>query len=1164
MKIKNISKKALAVVMSLAVLASALMLNTFSAFADGEGGRTTPTSPTPWSGKVADGFAGGDGSVNNPYQIATAEEFAYFGTLLFTGSATSGKYFKLTNDIYLNDINSTAWQKLMADNEAGLTEEERATLNEWNVKTGRAEGATPEFNGHFDGDYHVIKGFYTNSYYKFMSIFGKMGWGFRGLKNLGIESSYISSTWDVFSDSGKNGTGYVAPFFSNTHNVLDGGITSKSIENCYAADSVILKGQLVGCFIGLSEINPDSVTTDVEIKNCYTSAQSTSTATVWGGARHASFIAAYYYAAGFKFTNCYSTCNLPIFTGVDGGNYNKYNTADNNYRASTSCTNCYALQDNAKYPGFKKLTSGYMYGLKAENSMSGLFGTDSPWVALLGNTPKLKAFGYEVLTMWDGETTYAPMAVSDTNPGTEENPYLIYDAAELAYVASQIQISNVSSYYELRNDIYLNNVEDENWKKLVAGESLTDEELNTFNKWNYGNCEGNDGRYGLSGRIDGNNHVIRGVYAVSDQTQVDPAPTNTNGKTTQHAATFRGILQGGSIIDLGIESSYFKADVSANARAGAFIAYVQVANTQWDNAKITGCYVDNTYIYGKQKAGGLIGFSEVSSKDENGNPKDRELIIENCYSNATLSGGNLGNFIGYAGFGDLITVKNCYGTQDAAIIGSFYKKGDIETDGYVNCYRVNSATSTINGITHLTSSKMIGKKATVTMSGLFGGENSAWVALAGKTPKLKAFGYDDSVVWDGTTTYAPIAASDTGAGTSTNPYLIFDAEELAYVANLATTDTGSAKTNNYYCLKNDIYLNDITTDVWNKLMAGTATEQERATLNNWTYGGYNGGAGNIGFKGHLNGNNYAIKGVYLYNTELNSAALLRGITGGSIENLSIKNSYYESTKTGYIAPLVGYGIGAAPTIRNCYVAGDVAVKAPNGMGVGLICQHEINIANAVAGQKLVIENCYTEANITAKSVVSILGSWYFSCGLEMKNCYGTQNAALYGNQNNTQANNYATQAETAGKTVDVQSWFENCYSLKAASYNKTGSATINLDNVTVLTLADMKGANATTAMARLFTNGANSANWFVMTGKTPELFCFSGRTEIKTGDVNVDDKVDLLDLVDYARARANVAGVVINESNDVITGTFKGNTKAALKRNLLGERFDEISFPTVQ
>ena len=85
-----------------------------------------------------------------------------------------------------------------------------------------------------------------------------------------------------------------------------------------------------------------------------------------------------------------------------------------------------------------------------------------------------------------------------------------------------------------------------------------------------------------------------------------------------------------------------------------------------------------------------------------------------------------------------------------------------------------------------------------------------------------------------------------------------------------------------------------------------------------------------------------------------------------------------------------------------------------------------------------------------------------------------------------------------------------------------------------------------------------------MTGKTPELFCFSGRTEIKTGDVNVDDKVDLLDLVDYARARANVAGVVINESNDVITGTFKGNTKAALKRNLLGECFDEISFPTVQ
>ncbi|MEE1161864.1 MAG: hypothetical protein U0K70_07390, partial [Acutalibacteraceae bacterium] len=456
-------------------------------------------TPDVWNGTVATGFAKGSGSSTDPYQIATAEEFAYFGTLLFTFSATDGKYFELTNDIYLNDINSSAWQKLMADNEAGLTEEERATLNEWNVETGRDKGVTPQFNGHFDGDYHVIKGFYTNSNYQFISPFGKMGWSFRGLKNLGIESSYISSTWDVFSDSGKNGTGYVAPFFSNTHNVLDGGIKSKSIENCYAADSVILKGQLVGCFIGQSEINPDSVTTDVEIKNCYTSAQSTSTAKEWGSPRHASFIAGYYYAAGFKFTNCYSTCNLPIFTGVEGEKYNNYNTEDNNYRASTSCTNCYALQDDAKYLGFKKLTSGYMYGIKAKSSMSDLFGKDSPWVALFGNTPKLKAFGYEVLTMWDGETTYAPMAVSDTNPGTEQNPYLIYDAAELAYVADQIQNGNVSSYYELREDIYLNDITDPDWQNLVSVKSVDKDKLAKFNQWDYGNCTGNDGRYGLSG-----------------------------------------------------------------------------------------------------------------------------------------------------------------------------------------------------------------------------------------------------------------------------------------------------------------------------------------------------------------------------------------------------------------------------------------------------------------------------------------------------------------------------------------------------------------------------------------------------------------------------------------------------------------------------------------
>ena len=821
MKIKSISKHVLAIVLSLAVLASTMMLNTFSVFATET---ETPTAPTPWTGGVAEAFDGGTGTAADPYQIATAEQFAYFGTLLFTGSGTSGKYFKLTNDIYLNDINSTAWQKLMADNEAGLTEEERATLNEWNEKTGRAEGATPEFNGHFDGDYHVIKGFYTNSYYKFMSIFGKMGWGFRGLKNLGIESSYISSTWDVFSDSGKNGTGYVAPFFSNTHNVLDGGITSKSIENCYAADSVILKGQLVGCFIGASEINPGSVTTDVEIKNCYTSAQSTSTATVWGGARHASFVAAYYYAAGFKFTNCYSTCNLPIFTGVDGGNYNKYNTADNNYRASTSCTNCYALQDNAKYPGFKKLTSGYMYGLKAEKSMSGLFGTDSPWVALFGNTPKLKDFGYEVLTMWDGETTYAPMTASDTNPGTAENPYLIYDAAEFAYLASLLpNMYNGTSgkYYQLETDIYLNDINSTAWKNLMAG-TATDDEKATLNEWTYGKCPNGDGRKGLNGTLNGNGHTVHGAYTYG----------NVDGSTKYRASLLFGLGNGGHIINLEVADSYF-------------------------------------------------------------------------YSEGNLA---------------------------AALLG------------YVN-----------------------------------------------------------------------------GTG----------------------------------------------------------------------------------------------------------------------------------------------------TIENCHIADTVIVKAPAATAGGLIAASDNNISST---HIVTVRNCYTEAQLEGKSVAALIADWYFGWALRVENFYATQDATLWASSNGSQHQKVFENHEDVNSIEDINAWFVNCYVRKGSSYyapkgtDEAGNTTYAWQSVSalnVVSLDNMKGTKATTAMANLFTNGANSTDWFVMTGKTPELFCFSGRTEIAVGDVNVDDKVDLLDLVDFARAAANVEGVVINESNAVVTGTkFAGNTKAALKRNILGESFDEMVFPT--
>ena len=77
MNIKIFSKKAVAILLSLAVLTSTLMLQTFSAFAleDNRGQLAMEPPSTIWNGSVADGFEpGGDGTKDNPYVIKTAEQ----------------------------------------------------------------------------------------------------------------------------------------------------------------------------------------------------------------------------------------------------------------------------------------------------------------------------------------------------------------------------------------------------------------------------------------------------------------------------------------------------------------------------------------------------------------------------------------------------------------------------------------------------------------------------------------------------------------------------------------------------------------------------------------------------------------------------------------------------------------------------------------------------------------------------------------------------------------------------------------------------------------------------------------------------------------------------------------------------------------------------------
>ena len=126
----TIAKRTLAFILSLAVLLSAV--SGAIIFAD------TQTKSV-WDG-TATAPAEGNGEEATPYLIKSGSELAWA-----IQNGGNDKYYKLTSDIYLNDIDLINWS-------TGESTDPNYAVKLW--KSG-------SFSGHIDGDGHVIYGLYA-------------------------------------------------------------------------------------------------------------------------------------------------------------------------------------------------------------------------------------------------------------------------------------------------------------------------------------------------------------------------------------------------------------------------------------------------------------------------------------------------------------------------------------------------------------------------------------------------------------------------------------------------------------------------------------------------------------------------------------------------------------------------------------------------------------------------------------------------------------------------------------------------------------------------------------------------------------------------------------------------------------------------------------------
>ena len=301
-----------------------------------------------WSGKIATGYSGGTGEIDDPYLISTGEQLALLAsTAVRAPMMTVGRYYKLTADIILNDTSKNEWY-LGTD------------VNSWFYDYSYSSFG---FNGHFDGAGHSVSGICNNSAaVGSYGLFGALG-GSAVVENVAVKNLYIAN-----GDSA-NGThvGSIAGFISQT---ADRNVKIQ-IKNCIADSTNVLRGNTNGGILGHACMG-------VIIKNCL------SQAIPFAKHSNGSIVGVCDSPTATEITNCL------VIEGLNDKTVAFWMT-DAAWAASQATpivTNTYSTFSSTDVPAIGR---SKLMGKNAEKVLIG-FDFEDVWMTVDGGTPTLRVF----------------------------------------------------------------------------------------------------------------------------------------------------------------------------------------------------------------------------------------------------------------------------------------------------------------------------------------------------------------------------------------------------------------------------------------------------------------------------------------------------------------------------------------------------------------------------------------------------------------------------------------------------------------------------------------------------------------------------------------------------------------------------------------------------
>lgn len=327
-----------------------------------------------WDGSIASAFAGGTGTAENPYQIATGAQLAYLASSVNNGETYAGKNFVLTADI---DLNKRPWTPI-----ANAFSDALFGGSDYRIFAGNLDGqgytvsnvAIGSTNAPLESDvfglFGVTEGKISNLHLNTVSIHGKaknvsgyvigLAGGLIGSASGSVENCHVTGLTMTLTTPD---SGWAAAYWIGG---LVGALDAGQINECSASGKIReewgkgsiggLIGELgkaskitysranvaldvkpdhkggadVGGFIGKGNGKSNAETV---IRNCY------ATGDVTGGAYTGGFAGGIW---GLNIINCYATGNvsgaaasMASFVGTDASDTSYYGSIINCYATGT-------------------------------------------------------------------------------------------------------------------------------------------------------------------------------------------------------------------------------------------------------------------------------------------------------------------------------------------------------------------------------------------------------------------------------------------------------------------------------------------------------------------------------------------------------------------------------------------------------------------------------------------------------------------------------------------------------------------------------------------------------------------------------------------------------------------------------------------------------------